>query len=119
MAVAVLTGIASGVQGARLARQAPDGAVPVESGTEPDAATPAKAAGIQRSIGALANVNIVTGIALVAVNAVLAQINYSHPSTTRALTRSSAGSSTGVSPLWAAPAVALAAATADQVRRTR
>jgi hypothetical protein len=118
LAVALLTGIASGVQGARLARQAPDGAVPIESGTEPDAATPTKAAGIQRSIGALANVNIVTGIALVAVNGVLAQINYSHASNTRALTRSSAGSSGGISPLWAAPAVALAAAAADQVRRT-
>ena len=35
MAAAVLTGVASGVQGARLARQAPDGAVPVETGTTP------------------------------------------------------------------------------------
>ena len=35
MAAAVLTGVASGVQGARLARQAPDGAVPVETGTKP------------------------------------------------------------------------------------
>ncbi len=118
MGVAVLTGVASGVQGARLARQAPDGAVSVQSGTEPDAETPAAAARIQRSLGALANVNILTGIALVAVNGVLAQINYSHPSAGRALTRSSAGSRR-LSPLWAAPALAIAAATADQVRRTR
>jgi hypothetical protein len=118
MAVAVLTGVASGVQGVRLAKQAPDGAVPVQSGTEPDQDTPAKAASIQRSLGVLANVNILTGIALVAVNGVLAQINYSHPPTGRALTRSSAVSGTAVSPLWAIPALGLAAAGADQIRRT-
>jgi hypothetical protein len=118
MAVAVLTGVASGVQGIRLAKQAPDGAVPVQSGTEPDPDTPAKAAGIQRSLGVLANVNILTGIALVAVNGVLAQINYSHPATGRALSRSSAASGSGVSPLWAIPALGLAAAGADQIRRT-
>src|SRR5215210_990953 len=44
MAAAVLTGIANGVQGARLAKQAPDGAVPVETGTKPAADTPATAA---------------------------------------------------------------------------
>ena len=35
MAAAVLTGVVSGVQGARLAKQAPDGAVPIETGTVP------------------------------------------------------------------------------------
>ena len=119
MAFAVLTGVASAVQGARLARQAPDGAVSVESGTEPDADTPPAAARIQRSLGILGNLNILAGIALVAVNGVLAQINYSHPAGRRALTRSSAGSGDGVSPLWAVPAVTLAAAAVDQVRRIR
>jgi hypothetical protein len=66
----------------------------------------------------LANVNILTGIALVAVNGVLAQINYSHPATGRALTRSSAASRSGVGPPWAIPALGLAAAGADQIRRT-
>ena len=119
MALAVLTGVASGVQGARLAQQAPDGAVSVETGTAPDDDTPPKAAGIQRSLGVLGNLNILSGIALVAVNGVLAQMNYSHPATSRALTRSSAGSRGGMSPLWAVPVVAIAAAAADQVRRTR
>jgi hypothetical protein len=73
MAAAVLTGIVNGVQGARLAKQAPDGAVPVETGTKPTADTPAKAAKIQRSLETLGNVNILAGVALVAVNAVLAQ----------------------------------------------
>ena len=119
MAVAVLTGVASGVQGARLAKQAPDGAVSIQTGTEPDAETPSTAAGIQRSLGVLGNLNILAGVALIAVNGVLAQINYSHPAAGRALTRSSVGSRGGVSPLWAVPAVAVAAATADQVRRGR
>ena len=119
MAFTVLTGVASGVQGARLAKQAPGGAVSVETGTEPDGDTPPRAATIQRSLGVLGNLNILAGIALVAVNGVLAQINYSHPAGRRAFPRASAGLSGTLSPLWAVPAVAIAAATADQVRRTR
>ncbi len=49
MAAAVVTGIANGVQGARLARQGEDGAVPVETGTKPAVETPPEAARIQRS----------------------------------------------------------------------
>jgi hypothetical protein len=78
MAVAVLTGVVNGVQGARLAKQAPEGAVPVETGTRPAPETPAKAARIQRSLGVFGTVNIVSGVALVAVNAILAQTNHSH-----------------------------------------
>ena len=89
MLAAVVTGIANGVQGARLARQGPDGAVPVETGTKPAPETPAEAARIQRSIEVLGNLNIGVGAALIAVNAVLAQINYSRPTAQRALTRRS------------------------------
>ena len=117
MGIAVLTGVASGIQGGRLAKQGPNGAVSIESGTEPDADTPPKAASIQRSLGTLGNLNILAGVALVAVNGILAQVNYSHPSKSRALTRSSANSGSGVSPLWVAPAVAIAAAAVDQARR--
>jgi hypothetical protein len=85
MAAAVLTGVVSGVQGARLARQAPNGAVPVETGTKPAPETPEKAARIQRSLGVLGSLNIVAGVALVAVNAVLAQVNHSHPAKKRVL----------------------------------
>jgi len=115
MVAALVTGIASGVQGARLAKQAPDGAVAVETGTEPAAETPPDAARIQRSLGWLSTVNIVSGVALVAVNGILAQINYSHPAKQRALTRSSPGGS--LSPAWAASAIATTAAVIDQVRR--
>jgi hypothetical protein len=116
MAAAVLSGIASGVQGARLAKQAPNGAVPIETGTQPAAETPPKAAKIQRSIGTLGNLNILTGAALVAVNAVLAQTDHSRPAKRRALTRSSAPNGSA-SPLWVGSAVATAAAAVDQARR--
>ena len=87
MAAAVLTGIGSGVQGARLAKQAPGGAVPVLTGTKPAAETPAKAAKIQRSLGILGSLNIAAGVALVAVNGILAQTNHSHPAKKRTFLR--------------------------------
>ena len=87
MLTAVGTSIANGVQGARLAKQAPGGAVPIESGTKPAPETPPTAARIQRSLGVLGNFNILTGIALVAVNAVQSRINYSRPPLRRALLR--------------------------------
>jgi hypothetical protein len=89
MAGAVVTGIANGVQCARLARVDPDGAVPVETGTKPAPETPPEAAGIQRSLDVLGNVNVGVGAALIAVNAVLAQVNYSRPTARRALLRRS------------------------------
>ena len=84
---AVVTGVASGVQGGRLAKQAPEGAVPIEDGTTPAAETPLPAAKIQRSLGVLGNVNIVTGLALAGVNAMLAQQSYSRPPLKRGLLR--------------------------------
>jgi hypothetical protein len=90
MAAALLTGVANLVQGARLAKQAPDGAVPVETGTKPAVETPPQAARIQRSLGLLGNANVLAGVALVAVNAVLAQTNHSHPAKRRLLGRKSA-----------------------------
>jgi hypothetical protein len=89
MVTAVVTGLVNGVQGARLARQARDGAVPVESGTDPAPETPDKAAGIQRSLDVLGNLNVGIGAALIAVNAVLAQVNFSRPPARRALLRRS------------------------------
>ena len=116
MAAAVLTGVGSGVQGARLAKQGPDGAVPVLTGTKPATETPAKAARIQRSLGILGSLNIAAGVALVAVNGILAQTNHSHPSAKRALLRSR---SDGTSPLWIGSVLAVATAAVDQARRSR
>jgi hypothetical protein len=64
----------------------------------------------------LGNVNIGAGIALVAVNAILAQVNYSRPATKRALTRSSSPGDGG-SPLWIGAGVAAAGALIDEARR--
>lgn len=89
MVAAVVTGVANGIQGARFARQGRDGAVPVESGTEPAQDTPQQAAGIQRSLEVLGNVNVGVGAALIAVNAVLAQVTHSRPTARRALLRRS------------------------------
>ena len=118
MAAAVLTGVANGVQAARLGKQAPDGAVPVETGTKPAADTPATAAKIQRSLGTLGNLNVLAGVALVAVNAVLAQTDHSRPAKRRALTRSSSPNG-AASPLWIGSALVTAVAAADQARRKR
>jgi hypothetical protein len=60
--VGALTGLASVIQGRALTGQAPEGAVPIESGTTPAAETPEKAAGLLRSVNQLGNLNIlVTG----------------------------------------------------------
>lgn len=82
-----ISGIASGIQGARLAKQAPDGAVPVKSGVTPAEETPKKAATIQRTLGTLGNLSIASGAGLVIANAMLAQTSHSRPPARRALLR--------------------------------
>ena len=89
MVAAVVTGIANGVQGGRLAKQAPDGAVPIESGTKPAPETPPAAAKIQKSLGLLGNLNIASGIALVALNGMQSRAALSRPPLRRALLRRS------------------------------
>jgi uncharacterized membrane protein len=70
-AVGAVTGIASIVQGLALARQAPQGAVPIETGTTPAAETPERASALLRSVNLLGNVNIgVTG-GILAVTTIL------------------------------------------------
>lgn len=115
MATSVVSGILNGIQGTRLAKMAPDGAVPVETGTEPAPETPPQAAKIQKSLGTLGTLNIASGAALVAVNGVLAQTDHSRPPLRRAALRSSNGN--GVSPLTVAAAVGALAAAANEVRR--
>jgi hypothetical protein len=87
--VAVATGIASALEGARLARQEPEGAVPIERGTKPAAETPPKAARAQRILAGLGFTNIASGVGLVIVNALMAQRDHSRPPLRRALLRRS------------------------------
>jgi hypothetical protein len=117
---AVGSGIANGIQAGRLAKQAPEGAVPVETGTKPAPETPPAAAKIQRSLETLGTVNIGIGVALVATNAVLAQVNYSRPAARRALLRSNSpggGDTDGLSPLTYASLAALGVSLANEGRR--
>jgi hypothetical protein len=83
----VLTGAVSAVQGARLARQAAAGAVPVETGTKPAPETPAQAAWIQRSLDVLGLVNIASGLGLVAAAGLYWRSAASRPPFSRALRR--------------------------------
>jgi hypothetical protein len=81
---------------------------------KPDA--DARAAPIQRRIAIVSNLNLASGVALVAVNAVPAHTNHSRPAKRRALTRSSPPDSSR-SPLWVGSALATGAAPVDEVRR--
>ena len=83
---AVLT-IATGVQGMRLAKQAPEGAVPIASGTTPSATTPPKAAGLLRSVNALGTGNLLAGAGLLTMNALLDRIAFTDPPKRRLLSR--------------------------------
>jgi len=86
---AVATGVASAVQGARLASEATDGAVSIEGGTKPAPETPRSAARAQRGLQVSGPLNIVSGIGLVVVNALLAQAAHSRPPLRRGLRRKS------------------------------
>lgn len=86
---ALATGVASAVEGARLASVEPEGAVPIERGTKPAEETPKRAARAQRALGALGFANIAAGVGLVVVNALLSQESHSRPPLRRALMRRS------------------------------
>ena len=86
-ATGVVTGLLSAVQGARLAKQAPGGAVPVETGTRPAADTPTPARRIQRSIDVLGQVNLLSGTGLVACTGLFWRSAVSRPPARRALLR--------------------------------
>lgn len=88
-AVAVASGVGSGVQGARLASQGPDGAVPIERGLKPAPETPKAAARAQKSLRLLGTLGILSGAGLVVVNAVMAQAAHSRPPLRRGLLRRS------------------------------
>jgi hypothetical protein len=69
--VGALAGLASVIQGRALTDQAPDGAVPIESGTTPASETPKKAASLLRSVNQLGNLNILVTGAILGITTVL------------------------------------------------
>ena len=68
-----LSGLASIIAGRRLTAQAPDGAVPIETGTTPASDTPEEAAGLLRTVNQLGNLNIGLIAAIIAVTTILSQ----------------------------------------------
>ena len=85
VAAVALTGLITAAEGVRFARQAPEGAVPLDSGSEPAPETPREAARNKRILNALGRAGALAEVALVAVNAVLAQENFRRPPRRRAL----------------------------------
>jgi hypothetical protein len=87
MGAVVLTGLASAAGGVGFAQQAPDGAVPLQSGSNPAPETPARAATLKRAVNVLGALNLVSELALVAINASLAQMSFRRPPARRLLRR--------------------------------
>jgi hypothetical protein len=81
LATSALLTVATGVQGARLAKQAPDGAVPLATGKQPSPATPPKAVALQRSVNALGAGSLLSGAGLLVFNALLDRVAFTDPPT--------------------------------------
>ena len=73
MVASLLTGLASVVSGARLSRVAPDGAVPIKTGSEPSAQTPDEAASLLRTVNTLGSVSLGLLGSVIAVTTILSQ----------------------------------------------
>jgi hypothetical protein len=69
----ILTGLASIISGLRLARQAPEGATPIQTGTEPTPETPEEAAGLLRTVNVLGNVSLGLIASIIEVTTILSQ----------------------------------------------
>jgi hypothetical protein len=85
-AVAV-TGLASGVAGMRFARMEPHGQVPLADGSTPAPEASRAATRTKRFLTAVGTANLVSGIALAGVNAMLSQANFRRPPLRRLLRR--------------------------------
>ena len=68
-----LTGLASIISGLRLTRQAPEGATPIQTGTEPAPETPEEAAGLLRTVNVLGNVSLGLIGSIIAITTILSQ----------------------------------------------
>jgi hypothetical protein len=85
VALTAVGGVASGVEGVRFARQAPDGAVPLVDGDHPAPGAPRDAAALKRRLNVLGLATLATEAGLVAVNAALAQEGFRRPPLRRRL----------------------------------
>jgi hypothetical protein len=69
----VVTGLASAAGGVGFARQASDGAVAMDDGSEPAPEAPARARNLKRAVNLLGGLNLASELALVGVNALLSR----------------------------------------------
>jgi hypothetical protein len=83
VAAVAVTGLATAAQGVRFAREAPEGAVPLEDGSTPAPEATDSAARGKRVLDALGAANILTDVALVTVNAALTQRQHRRPALRR------------------------------------
>ncbi|MBV9047162.1 MAG: hypothetical protein JOY58_02775 [Solirubrobacterales bacterium] len=70
----VVTGLASAAGGVGFAQQAPDGAVPMQSGSAPAPETPPRAAALKRVVGVLGALNIFSELVLAIINTALSPV---------------------------------------------
>jgi len=76
-------GLAAAVEGVRFSHQVPEGAVPLEDGSTAAPEAPAPARRAKRVLNALGAATTIAEVALVAVDAALAQEGYRHPAKRR------------------------------------
>jgi hypothetical protein len=67
----VATGLASAAGGIGFAQQASEGAVPMDSGSEPAAETPPRAAALKHLVNVLGGLNLAAEVSLIVVDALL------------------------------------------------
>lgn len=79
LAATAVTGLATALEGMRFARQAPEGAVPLQDGSTPAPEASPAAARNKRLLNGLGAVNALSEVGLVAVNAALAQDAHRRP----------------------------------------
>ncbi len=72
---AAVTGISSGILGARIAKQSSEGDTPVESGTQPASETPQEAASSQRMIALTGTSNLALLVGVIAVSGMIETSN--------------------------------------------
>ena len=68
-----MSGVATAAQGVRFSRQAPDGAVPIDSGVSPSPEMSEEASRLLRRVNVLGNINIGVLGGVIAVSTILSQ----------------------------------------------
>jgi hypothetical protein len=87
VALVAVTGLATAVEGMRFAHMAPGGAVPLSDGDHAAPEADAAAKRTKRRVSALSTANLISEVALVGVNAALAQRSFRRPPVRRLIPR--------------------------------